>query len=135
MHTGTWPKLLDHIDGNGINNRLENLREATSSQNAHNMRKSRRNTSGFKGVSKHKATGSWQANIALNGKQRFLGLFDTAKAASEAYDAAAEKLHGEFARTNAMMAEDAQPKPYLTGETNYKPYNPTPRHLWKYASI
>lgn len=120
MHTGTWPKLLDHVDGNGINNRLENLREATPSQNAHNARKSRRNTSGFKGVSRHKQTGSWQANIALEGKQYFLGLFDTAKAASEAYDAAAEKMHGEFARTNAMMAEEAASKPYLTGESNVR---------------
>jgi hypothetical protein len=83
-------------------------------------------------VARHKDTGSWQANIACNGKQQHLGLFKTAEEAAKAYDAAALRLHGEFAKTNAMLAEEARPKPFLTGENNYRTYNPVPRHLREY---
>lgn len=89
---------VDHIDGNGLNNRRENMREATNAQNAHNSPIQRNNTSGFKGVSWHKRCAKWYARIKANGSCYRLGCFDTPEAAHAAYVAASEKLHGEFAR-------------------------------------
>lgn len=89
---------VDHIDGNGLNNRRENMREATNAQNAHNSRIQRNNTSGFKGVSRHNRSAKWCAQIRLNGSCYRLGLFHTPEAAHAAYVAASEVMHGEFAR-------------------------------------
>ena len=89
---------VDHIDGDGLNNMRENLRLATSSQNCHNHRISLRNTSGFKGVSRHKKSDKWRAYIRFQGRQIWLGLFDTPEEAAAAYAAASEKFHGEFGR-------------------------------------
>jgi len=58
-HHGYLPKFVDHIDGNKKNNRIENLREATKSQNAMNQKVSTRNTSGIKGVMWHKRDKKW----------------------------------------------------------------------------
>ena len=98
MHRGYLPDEIDHIDGNGLNNDVENLRAATRSQNGSNRGTQTNNTSGFKGVSWHKTSNKWQAVIKFDGKQRHLGYFDTPDAAHEAYKAAAKRLHGEFAR-------------------------------------
>jgi len=90
---------LDHIDGNRANNKISNLREATRSQNSANSRKSIKNTSGFKGVYYRKDTNKWSAYIGKNGKRTILGCFDCPAAAHFAYVVAANKLHGDFART------------------------------------
>lgn len=92
-----WPDgMIDHIDGKRDNNALRNLRLATYSQNSINARLNARNTTGFKGVSAHR--GKFIANIYFNRKQIFLGRFDRAVDAAAAYQAAAERLFGEFAR-------------------------------------
>lgn len=97
--TGEWPtKQIDHRDAHRSNNAFTNLRLATRAQQAHNARKRKDNTSGFKGVSLHKATGKWYARIMVEGKALSLGLFDCAPAAHFARILAAEKCHGEFAR-------------------------------------
>ena len=98
MHRGYLPEEIDHIDGNGLNNDIENLRAATRSQNCRNKGAQKNNTSGFKGVSWQKRDKKWQAQIKLDGKAHHLGRFDTLEAAHEAYKAAATKLHKEFAR-------------------------------------
>ncbi len=90
----------DHSDGNGLNNRRDNLREATHAQNMHNMSKMPTNTSGAKGVSWDKARMKWQAKFKVNGKMYHCGRFDTIDDASEAYAKACLELHGEFARTS-----------------------------------
>lgn len=95
--TGEWPTgMIDHINGSKNDNRFSNLRQATPSQNLGNSKRQKRNTSGFKGVSRSR--GGWQVCISADGKRRFLGRFDTLADAHAAYVLAAEKLYGEFAR-------------------------------------
>ena len=95
---GKWPERdIDHIDTDPSNNRWNNLRLATISQNAGNRKKAKNNTSGFKGVCMA-TCGRWVARICINGRRFHLGYFDTAANAHKAYVAAAEKYFGEFAR-------------------------------------
>lgn len=89
---------VDHIDGNGLNNRKCNLRKATKSQNMHNQGVRRSNTSGFKGVSWRESRNKWVAQICLKGKVKYLGMFDTPEDAYSAYCDASQKLHGEFSK-------------------------------------
>lgn len=96
----TGSALTDHANGNGLDNRRSNLRAATREQNAHNARVSRRNSSGFKGVSWNAHSQSWRARIGLGGKQKTLGYRKTAAEAALLYDEAARELHGEFATLN-----------------------------------
>jgi hypothetical protein len=92
--------VVDHIDGNCLNNTRLNLRLATHSQNLLNQGLSSDNTSGYKGVSWHKIRLKWQAQISIDGKRKYLGMFDTAEDAARAYDEMASRHHGEFARLN-----------------------------------
>ncbi len=95
--TGSWPNpQIDHRDLDSTNNRFSNLRESTQSQNMANTRK-RPNRSGFKGVSPS-PYGRWRAEIKTEGRYRYLGSFDTPRAAHRAYCAAAKEAFGEFAR-------------------------------------
>lgn len=88
---------IDHIDGNGLNNCRDNLRVVSNLQNAANQRKSKNNTSGYKGVSRNK-NGRYTAHIRCNWIQHHLGTFATAEEAHEAYKKAAVELFGVFAR-------------------------------------
>lgn len=93
------PKVLvDHRDDYGLNNQDENLRTCTNAQNQHNCGKPKTNKSGFKGVSFHRYR--YRAQIRVDGDPVWLGYFDDPKDAALAYDEAAKKYHGEFARTN-----------------------------------
>lgn len=94
---------VDHINGNPADNRRENLRLCTRSQNMQNRAVHRDMKSGFKGVYKQSHYEGWQARIQANGKSKQIGTFSSPEAAARAYDAAALKAHGEFAKTNAMM--------------------------------
>jgi len=97
--TGRWGRpTIDHRDGDGTNNRLNNLRPATRSQNSANSRRPRHNTSGYKGVGLHRGPGKWRATIARKEKKIHLGTFATPQEAHEAYVKAARKLFGKFAR-------------------------------------
>jgi hypothetical protein len=93
-------KLVDHSNGNGLDNRRCNLRVCTISQNAMNGRRATNNTSGYKGVNYHKCKRRYRATIKKDGKSKHIGLYDTAEAAARAYDKAARMLFGEFARVN-----------------------------------
>lgn len=95
-HHGFLPKEIDHINRNTIDNRIENLREATHSQNCMNKNLYKSNTSGVKGVSFHKKTNKWAAGIRLNGKWKHLGLFDEIEKASMARFNAEKIYYGEF---------------------------------------
>lgn len=89
--------VVDHINGNGIDNRRANLRIATQAQNTHNTRKQRRKRDGApKGVHYDKARDKYQAYVNLDGVRVRLGRFDTAEEAAAARNAKARELHGEF---------------------------------------
>jgi hypothetical protein len=92
---GRWPSLpLDHINGIRDDNRPENLREATPSENGANQRAQGKVP--FRGVVLHAQTGKYQATCA----RKYVGLFATAEDAARAYDAAAARHYGKFARLN-----------------------------------
>lgn len=92
---------VDHRDGNGLNNRRSNLRQATHAQNMANKRLYRNNTSGFKGVMRNSGKGRpWSASIKVNKRSFRLGNHDTPEEAARAYDQAARRWFGEFARLN-----------------------------------
>ena len=89
---------VDHVDGNPLNNCLSNLRICSASENMRNRKISRSNKCGFKGVYKDGKTPRYRAEIKANGKRYRLGSFQTAGQAHAAYLAAAQRLHGLFAR-------------------------------------
>jgi hypothetical protein len=93
--------VVDHRKGNGLDNRRANLRLATQSQNLCNKAKTKLKTSSrFIGVHFDKRRGLWAATIRHNGKSIWLGRSESEVEAARAYDSAAIKYHGEFARLN-----------------------------------
>ena len=96
-HKGYMPKTCDHINGDKTDNRIENLREVTLSQNNHNRRINKNSTSGVKGVSWNKRLCKWEASIKCNCKKYYLGRFDDIKEASRQVKKVREELHGKYA--------------------------------------
>lgn len=92
----------DHINGDKLDNRKCNLRAVTKSQNNCNKSKQSNNTSGYKGVSWHKGSNSWQSYIKINGKVRFLGYFKEREDAAKAYNSASNQIHGKYGRFNVV---------------------------------
>jgi len=90
---------VDHINGNGLDNRKANLRLATQAQNCQNCI-GRKGTSRYKGVSFDKSTGKWVAQIQVNKRKQHLGSFVDEIDAARRYDKAAVECFGEFAKTN-----------------------------------
>lgn len=93
---------VDHINGDGLDNRKSNLRICNGSQNRCNKGKPKNNTSGYKGVTWHTPNKKWVAQIAVNGKHSYIGSFKTKEEAAKAYNKKAKELHGEFARLNNL---------------------------------
>lgn len=91
---------IDHRSGDGLDNQRANLRSATRGQNVCNQRKRKDNTSGFKGVHWHSKRQRWATHICIEGRNTYLGLFDTPQEAALVYDDAARQVQGEFARLN-----------------------------------
>ncbi len=95
-------KTVDHINGNTLDNRKINLRLCTNSENLRNSKKRKTNTSGYKGVSFCKSCKKYIASITLNYKKIRLGYFEDKKEAAIAYNMAAIKYHGNFAKLNEV---------------------------------
>jgi hypothetical protein len=96
---------VDHRDGNGLNNQKKNLRKVTNSENAMNKRNQRGSLSEFKGVCWDKSRNKWKAQIHIDGKLNFLGYFDKEEDAARAYDEAAAKNFGDFAKLNFSVGK------------------------------
>ncbi len=96
MQNGEWPKqVIDHMDGDRLNNRLSNLRECSIQTNNENRRSLlSKNATGFLGV--HPAGKRFVAKIRVSGMQKHIGNFDTVEEAQSAYLAAKSKLHKGF---------------------------------------
>lgn len=91
---GEWPEFeMDHIDGNGMNNRISNLRCATHAQNSQNLSKRSTNKSGVMGVSWMKSYQKWEAYIMVNYKKIGLGYYNDLQEAGAAYLKAKKELH------------------------------------------
>lgn len=101
VHGSYSSRLIDHKDGNSRNNAFDNLREATNVQNSQNRRISKKNKSGFKGVSYHAQAGGknkWRAAIKVGDAIIYLGHFASPEEGHAVYCEAAKKYFGEFAR-------------------------------------
>ncbi|WP_049780588.1 Cro/CI family transcriptional regulator [Nitrosococcus halophilus] len=96
--------VTDHINGDLLDNRKINLRICSQQENSRNQRGSRNNPSGFKGVSLKSDTGKWRARIMVDRKEINLGCFESAEEAAEAYNAAARKHFGDYARLNPVSS-------------------------------
>lgn len=97
---GTFPgKNVDHINGDGLDNRKENLRVCTTQENSRNSHYVK-GSSVYKGISFNKKRQKWQASIKFNGTNKFLGYFAEEIMAAQAYDRAASEYFGEFAKLN-----------------------------------
>jgi hypothetical protein len=92
-----WPKRnIDHIDGDRKNNRFNNLREASHSENLYNLKLSSKNTSGMKGVHWSKANKKWKVQIKKEYKTYFGGYFFDVEEAKKSAKFLRRKLHGDF---------------------------------------
>lgn len=98
IHYGNLPEFIDHIDGNKLNNKIENLRACSVGQNLCNAKIKSNNKSGIKGVAWFKPHQKWRARINLNKKEYHLGYFDSKEKAEQAVIVGRLKIHQEFAR-------------------------------------
>lgn len=90
--------VIDHIDGNGLNNQRDNLRACTQSNNLRNCKRRIDNAAGFKGIHFDKSKNKWTAKLVIKPAEIWQERFDTLDAAKAAYVAAANKYHGQFTR-------------------------------------
>jgi hypothetical protein len=98
-------QLVDHIDGNTLNNKKSNLRLCTNSQNLMNRGKTCKNTSGYKGVTWDKKKQKWVAHIMKDYRQNFVGYFTNAYDAHLARSEKIKEIHGEYANNGERAAE------------------------------
>jgi hypothetical protein len=98
MFYGYMPKEVDHIDGNPLNNQIENLRFASRSEQCCNTKLRKDSTSGIKGVTWDKSRGKWIVSINKNKKTMFRGRFDDLELAQLVAVEARNKYHGDFAK-------------------------------------
>lgn len=97
MRHGYLTEVIDHINGNKIDNRIENLRAATYKTNNQNSRIAKHNTSGIKGVSWHKRNNCWRCSLWTNNKSKEVGGFETKELAEEFMQLWRDMAHGDFA--------------------------------------
>jgi HNH endonuclease len=97
-HNGPTPHQIDHINGDAFDNRIENLRECTLSQNQYNRKIAKQNKSGVKGIGWCKQKQKWRGRMIVDGKEHHIGFFDSIEDAEKAVQEKRALLHGIFAR-------------------------------------
>lgn len=114
MHVAIMGKIdgleIDHINGNKLYNRRENLRHVTREQNNQNRKPNKNASSKYKGVCWHKNNQKWGSQIKINGKCIYLGSYKSEEDAALAYNEAAIRLQGQYARLNTIDCEGLTPK-------------------------
>lgn len=111
LHYGEWPDgQVDHVDGDGLNNKISNLRCVSNQLNAMNQKMRSDNSSGFVGVRKHGLVDRWQARVVQNGSEIYLGLFKTKEEAIEARRIASIKygFHENHGRCSKVVASNSR---------------------------
>lgn len=99
LHHGEIPKMIDHIDGDPLNNRIENLRLVSSCQNGMNARIRKDNKTGCKGVSFIKGKGKYRVELTVNKQKKYFGYFEDEELACLVAEEARDKYHGKYARS------------------------------------
>jgi hypothetical protein len=112
LHYGKWPSLIDHINGDPADNRIENLRECTQQENTRNRSSQPSSRCSYKGVSYHTRGRKWVAQIKSGNVRKHLGLFAEIEDAATAYNFAAAEMHGQYAFYNLTK------QPWLDGDDN-----------------
>ena len=97
MQHGYLPKEIDHINCNPSDNRIENLREVTRTQNRYNVIGYKNNTSGVKGLTFNKKLNKWELSMNVNGKRKYIGVFKDFELAELVAMEARDKYHGTYA--------------------------------------
>ncbi len=103
LHHGYMPDIIDHIDGDKTNNRIENLRAATKAENCQNQKIRSTNKSGIKGVSFNKTYKKWSVNICRNYKIMHIGMYDDLKLAEFVAIDATNKIHNQFSSFKGVL--------------------------------
>jgi hypothetical protein len=98
MHHGYMPNIIDHIDGNRLNNKIENLREVTRSENGYNRKIHKNNKTGYKNVTWISRISAYCVKLNVNKKRMHFGYFDDLELADLVATMAREKYHGKFLR-------------------------------------
>ena len=112
MHIAILGKIegfeIDHKDGNGLNNRRENLRHVTHTQNTQNKAPYKKTSSRYKGVSWNKWANKWVSTIVIDGKYYYLGYYKSERDAAWVYNVWAESFFGEYTRLNVLEASNGK---------------------------
>jgi len=98
MHHGYLPTIVDHIDGNPSNNKIENLRDATYQQNCLNVKPRKDSKTGVQNVSYHKRWKKWTVHLTIYGKRKCLGYFKDLELAELVAKEARSKFYGDYSR-------------------------------------
>ena len=99
MHNGYMPNFVDHIDGNKLNNCIENLREASNGQNRMNSKLQKNNKSTIKNVNWHKRQKRWAVQLGVEGKKLYFGAYFDLNVAKFVAETMRHKYHKQFARS------------------------------------
>jgi hypothetical protein len=102
-HNGYLPDLIDHIDGNKLNNRIENLREASKQENCQNQKVRLTNSSGVKGVSWHQINKKWKVALCKNYKSYYFGTYEDRELADLVAIEATDLLHKNFSAYKGVL--------------------------------
>jgi hypothetical protein len=103
MHNGYFPEMVDHIDGNRTNNKIENLREATHAQNAWNSKPRADSNIGIKNITYNKKFNQYTVRIQVNQERKYIGAFKDLELAALVAMEARNKYHGKFANHGAKL--------------------------------